>query len=173
MSAKSMIEAVLKAGLVSEEALEEMKRFSTVIPKDAITEDPKDLSETARIIATALESEGYVMVRETDLEVLQQYMETSRAGLLHVETEDGAYSEFGITFGRTRLGECIIAWRSESIEELLTNGLSYLEFEGVRTFFSDVRELFFGETKAFMVCRLSTKETAAPPTEPDPTEHAA
>ena len=66
MSSKPMIEAVLKAGLLTPQALAEMKKFSSVIDVEAQTEEPKDLDTAATIIANALTAEGYVMVRETD-----------------------------------------------------------------------------------------------------------
>jgi len=156
-----MIEAVLKTGLISKETLAEMKRFSPVIPTDAETEEPKDLDTCATIIATAIESEGYVVVRETDLDALKQYFETSTAGVMHVEDE-GVVTDFNVTFGKTKLGEYIIPWRGESIEALLTNGSSFLQSAGVRVFFDRVRELFFDETKAFMICHASTEEPGAP-----------
>jgi hypothetical protein len=152
-----MIEAVLKSGLLSKDALEEMKRFSPVIPGDAVVEELKDLDTAVTIIATALESEGYVVVRETDLEVFHQYVETSKPGTLHIETDE-SQTDIEITYGKTKMGEYIIAWRSESIEDLLTNGRSYLQAEGNRIFFSGLRELFFGETKAFMVAQASARE---------------
>ena len=164
MSSKPMIEAVLKAGLIGENALREMKRFSAAIDPEAKTEEPKDLDTAATIIATAIADEGYVMVRETDLEILHQYAETARQGVLHLEIDSdvepsGSNStDLEISFGKSKMGEYIIAWRSETIEDMLTNGRSYLQVDGQRIFFSRLRELFYGETKAFMACTSSTIE---------------
>jgi hypothetical protein len=46
---------------------------------------------------------------------------------------------------------------SESIAEMMTNGETYLRFKNVEgqnehIKFMDVREVFFGDQKAFMVC---------------------
>jgi len=169
MSNRSMIEAVLKAGVVDANTLALFKKFGAPIDPDAEVEEPKDLETAAAIIGDVLESEGYVVVRETDLQVFNQYVETSRRGTLHLAVESDVEptgltaTDIEITYGKTKMGEYIIAWHSESIEDLLTDGNSYLEAEDCRIFFQSVRELYFGNTKAFMVCLVSTRE-------PTPTE---
>ncbi len=151
-----MTSAVIRAGLVNENQLAEMKRWAPPgLDPDAAAEDPKTLDEAAGLVADALQSQGYVLMRETDLEVIRQYIATSRRGRLCVKTDDGdpeARSEFEVTFGTTPIGEYILAWRSESIKDLMTNGMTYLDDNGVLVFFRDVRELFFGQEKTFMVC---------------------
>jgi hypothetical protein len=150
-------EAVLRAGIISPAQLAEMKRISAVIDREATVGEPLDLEVAARIVAEALESEQYALVRETDLEVVRQYAETATTGLLHVEEGDQS-TDFEVTYGRTPLGGFVIAWKSESIATMMTNGRTYLVHDGVHVFFSDVRELFFGTTKAFMVCVPSLTE---------------
>jgi hypothetical protein len=152
--------AVLKTGLITPEMLREIKRFSPVIDPEAETEEPKDLAEVVALIDTALQSEQYVLVRETDLEVVRQYAETVvRQARLHIEHEEEK-SDVEVSYGKTALGEFIIAWKSESIRDMLTNGRTYLVVDDTHVFFKDVRELFFGEQKAFMVCTPSTVEHA-------------
>ena len=165
-----LVEAVLRAGLLSPERLQEMKRFSPVLDREAETEDPKELVQAAALVETALSSAQMVLVRETDLEVLRVYAESVRPGTLRLVTADEIL-DVDVTYGRTALGEYIIAWRSESIKELLVNGATSL-IEPCRrcppgctqlqcVFFKDVRELFFGDQKAFMVCVPSVVEHAA------------
>lgn len=164
MSNRSMIEAVLKAGVIDANTLAQFKKFGAPIDPDAQVEEPKDLETAAAIIGDVLESEGYVVVRETDLQVFNQYVETSQKGMLHlavvsdVEPSGLTTTDIEITYGKTKMGELIIAWHTESIEDLLTDGNSYLEAEGVRIFFNSVRELYFGNIKAFMVCSVSVRE---------------
>lgn len=146
-----IIDVILKAGLLSKQQLEEMKRISPVIDRDAEVGEPVDLELASRLVLDALEREEYVLVRETDLEVLRQYASSAKSGALYIEGEDG-HTSFDVTFGRTTMGDYVIAWRGESIKELMTNGLTHL-LDGVEPiYFQDVRELFFGEQKAFMVC---------------------
>lgn len=150
-----MTEAILRAGLVTENQLAEMKRWkSPSIDPEATVEELKPLEEAAELVADALQSEGYVLMRETDLEVVRQYIETSRRGSLYVLAGDGPgeQTEFEVTYGKTSIGEYILAWRSESIKDLMTNGLTFLMDGPTQVFFKDVRELFFGKEKTFMVC---------------------
>jgi hypothetical protein len=151
--------AVLRAGVVSPKMLEEMKRWSPNLEKEASAGEPLELDMAASIIEQALQSEEYVIVRETDLEVVRQYATTTRTGVLHMEIDELQQGDAEVTYGKTKLGEYIIAWQSDSIEDLLTNGLSYLVEDGHRVFFKNVRELYFGERKAFMVCTPSTVES--------------
>jgi hypothetical protein len=149
-----MTQAVLKAGIITPNMLREIKRFSVTLDPDAQVESPKELEHAAQIIATAMEEAGYTTVRETDLDVLRQYMETATDGTLHLEAGEEPMS-IEVTYGKTKTGEYIIAWNSESIEDSLTNGMTHLivwtgKYEKV--FFQDVRELWYGEKKAFMVC---------------------
>ena len=160
--------AVLKAGLVDQKMFDELKRWGSPIELPEVLPEPsKSLTEAAQIIEEALQSEGYVLTRETDLEILGQYMATQRTGKLHVEVVAvpdmlvGTEANFDISYGKTPLGEYIIGWRSESIKDEMTNGLTYLIEDGNHIFFKDVREVFYGDTKAFMICTLSTSEPGA------------
>lgn len=155
----AMTEAVLKSGIITPNMLQEMKRFSPTLDRDAETSEPKELEEAARLIADALESAEYALVKETDLEVLRQYIDTSVEGFLHIEALDAKPVEVIVTYGRTKLGEYIIAWRGDSIADVITNGMTYLSTlishpdevpEDV--YFRDMRELWFGDNKAFILC---------------------
>jgi hypothetical protein len=147
-----MTKAVLKAGLITTNMLREMKRFSITLDRDAEVEEPTTLEEAAKIVGDALESSDQTIVRETDLAVLRQYIDTSTSGEMHVEVMGTPAAEFDVTYGKTRLGEYIIAWRSESIGDALTNGMTYLDTGDEKVYFKDVRELWFGDNKAFMLC---------------------
>jgi hypothetical protein len=156
-----MTEAVLRAGLVTEKQLKEMKRWAPPsLDPDAVAEEPKSLEEAATLIGDALQSEGYVLMRETDLEAVRQYVETSNRSILHIELDGAEGQDIEVTFGKTPIGEYVIAWKSESIHDAMTNGLTHLRDGTANVFFRDVRELFFGATKAFMVCVPSKVEHA-------------
>ncbi len=158
-----MTKAVLRAGLISPNMLDEVKRFSITLDPNAKVEEPKDLGTAAKIIADALEQADMTVIRETDLAVLRQYIGTSTLGTLHVEIMEAPPAEFEVTYGKAQLGEYIIAWKGESIGEAICNGMTYLVvnvpkgtlrdlYEEKKVFFKDVRELWFGENKAFMLC---------------------
>jgi hypothetical protein len=146
-----MTQAVLKAGLITPNMLREIKRFSPTIDCDAEVEEPKELEYAAKIIADALESQEYTLIRETDLDILRQYAEEHRAGTLHLETLNET-AEFTITYCVSKTGEYIIAWTDEGSAEDLANGVTYLRTSSCDVFFKDVRELWYGEKKAFAVC---------------------
>lgn len=118
-------------------------------------------------IEEALQAEGLVLTRETDLEAVNWYLADQRQGELTVVleevSEEGAkvihQATIACTFGLTPLGEFIIRWHSEAIEDVMTNGRTFLSFvspetlgERVEIYFNRVREVFFGETKAFIIC---------------------
>jgi hypothetical protein len=149
----TMTKAVLKAGIITPNMLAEMKRFSPFIDRAAEAEAPKELEQAAKIVADALEAQEYTLIRETDLDILQQYVESHLEGMLHVEVvEEKLPAEFAVTYCVSKTGEYVIAWTGESIEDVLTNGMTYLR-TGVReVFFEDARELWYGEKKAFVVC---------------------
>jgi hypothetical protein len=150
--------AVLKSGLISQAQLAEMKRFSPTIDQEAEVGEPVSLEVAAQLLEEAFQSEQYVLVRETDLEVVRKYAETAKSGMLHVEVSEEQKADIEVTYGKTTLGAYIIAWKSESIAEALTNGLTYLVEGSTKVFFKEVRELFFGEQKAFMICVPSSVE---------------
>lgn len=162
-----LADAAIKSGLIPPEALAEVQRWGAPINvPDEIPDPPKTAEEAAEKIREVLESQGFVLTRETDLNILQQYLSTQRAGSLHVQLPKEAGDEFitteadvPVVFGKTRLGEYILPWQGENLRSEMTNGLTYLdEGQGARVYFGDVREIFFGEFKAFMVCVVSTVE---------------
>ena len=146
--------AVLRTGLLSPQVVDELRRWGT--PLDDVSNiQGQSPDQVAAKIRETLESEHYVLVRETDLAVLGQYLTTATTGTLHLVLDDDATLEdtdVPVTFGKTPLDEYIFAWMSSSIVDVLTNALTYLETGATRVYFGQVRELFFGETKAFMIC---------------------
>jgi hypothetical protein len=156
----SIAVAIAKAGILSPETLQEFRRWGLPLenlPTEKIT-DPAVLSHA---IEEALQDEGLVLTRETDLGVVQQYLQTMKRGHLHVviDDDDGRIEETDIEvfFGTTTMGEYILRWYSEGITDVLTNGKTYLRTYGPledvnQVYFRAVRELFFGDQKVFMLC---------------------
>jgi hypothetical protein len=153
--------AVLRTGLIDPDLLQEIRRWGVVF-EDVPAAKPQTLEEVTNRIQEALESQDLVLVRETDLSVLDEYIKSARRGTLRVVVDDGHQGEFHVTFGRTKLGEFVLPWLSSSIADVLTNGMTHLWDEGEPVYFSQVRELFFGETKAFMICTPYPREPALP-----------
>lgn len=158
--------AILKTGIIDENMLREVRRFGAPIePSEAETPvPPRTAEEAAMLLEEALQSEGLVLTKETDLEVLRAYTQTNRRGLLHLEVDAGfelgesveSTSNIDVSFGQTKTGDYIIPWFADSIAEMMTNGRTYLIDDALKgdqkVYFSVVRELYFGNVKSFMVC---------------------
>jgi hypothetical protein len=149
---KPVTVAVVQSGLVPPEVLSEMSRWG--LPVEMVEE--KDVIKThegvvARI-QEALDGEDLVQLRDTDLDMIRHYLTEQQVGKLHIGTD-----KFDVYFCRNRLGEYIIPWKSEGVHDLMLDPdtkLTYRDKDLKRrtAYFSDVRELFFGDNKAFMVC---------------------
>lgn len=152
--------AIVRTGVVSKKALVEMQRWG--LPVDLVAEerviDIHEAQQVVNIIRDALEDSDQVMVRDTDLDLLKTWIDSNnqREGRLHIKEGDQKTS-FKVIFCRGPLKEFVIPYRSDSIIDLLTNGESYLKYtddEGNKqtVYFSDVKEFYIGESKAFMIC---------------------
>lgn len=156
-----LTDVIIKAGLVPDNVLKQLARWGMPVNEDRKPDELHalpDLEQLVEAIDEAIQSEGYVLMRETDLEAIPQYLQTMKPGVLHVVIEDGTSSDFEVQYGIGKTGDVIMPWRSDSITDLLTNGETYLKVSGEKVFFSQARELFYGANKAFVVCTPSTRE---------------
>lgn len=161
----SIAAAVVKAGILPEETLAEFRRWGH--PVEAPTTLPVGPEEVVNAIEKALQEEGLVVTRETDLEAVTDFLKTQAPGELTVVLEEPDGTEhttsFPCPYGMTAMGEFILQWHSDSIEDVMINGKTHLSFQSpdtlgarVEVYFTRVRELFFGTQKAFMICTPST-----------------
>jgi hypothetical protein len=152
--------AVVRSGLISSEVLRELQRWGlpvalVSVPEEGVLENPKQIVD---LIQNALEDADQVKINETDLDLLTRYLDPAyrKEGTLVVK--DGKQKATSkVLYSVTPLGEYAIPWVSESIADFMTNGQTYLRFKlsdgsSSRVTFSSVREVFFGDQKAFMVC---------------------
>lgn len=157
-----LTDIIIKSGIIPPNVLSEVKRWG--LPMGDELQPPGDFEPDMSVqqlcdkIDEALQSEGYVLLRETDLEAVKQYLESMTQATLHLVFEDGKASNFTVYVGRNTAGEFIIPWRSDNITDLLTDGQSYLKVDKEKFYFSSARELFYGTNKAFVVCTPSAKE---------------
>lgn len=157
-------EVMVKAGLIDEAKLSELQRWGAPVPSPQETSPdcpsprfgyPEEL---VRALEQAMDDQGLVVVRETDLEAVPQYLATMNTALLHVEI-DGESADFDIMVGMLRTGEYLLPWRADVITDVLTNGSTYLFVGGEKkVYFSSARELFYGESKAFVACLPASHE---------------
>lgn len=155
-----LTKAVALSGALDEGQLQELNkwRLPIEIPSDEPFESPED---AVAAIESALEGENQVEVRTTDLDVLKQYLRTQRKGKLHLATEAES-GTWDVTFGITTLGQYIVPWRTDSISEILMNGESHLLDGRRKVYISDVQDLYFGETKVFIVCTPRDRHAKRP-----------
>ena len=155
---KPIAVAVVRAGLVDNDVMHEFKRWGLpvrLVQEDQILSNPRQIVD---LIQNALEGEEQVRINETDLDLLARYLDPRfrMEGTLVVRSGENK-STSRVTFCLTTTGEYAIPWVSDSIADLMVGEGSYLRFknesgENEKVSFTDVREVFFGEQKAFMVC---------------------
>jgi hypothetical protein len=162
---ENLMTAVIRSGLIPEDLIVQMNRWGVplqVVEEKDIIRDPK---EVALLIEEALTERDMVELRTTDLDVLREFLEHQKIGRLIIyDPETDQKGSFEVSYYlRTSAdpkGEVVFPWKSESITHLLVNDRSYLRTtEGTKYRFSEVRELFFGEHKAFVACKVSKEET--------------
>lgn len=150
---------IARSGILPQDILDQMRRWGLPVPE---TTGP-NLTKAEDVVASiefAMQSEGLVLTRETDLEVLSQFLNTQKQGVLRIVADDDQYVDIVCSIGVTPMGGYIIPHRGDTIADLLVNGKTCVIMGGKKVFFQDARELFYGEHKAFIVCIPSTVEDA-------------
>ena len=143
---------IIKSGLVEPDTLQEFRRWGAPIPF-VPTEETIEPNQIPSAIEEAMQKEDFIKVKETDLEVLQQYLRTQRRGVLHFHALADQEEKFEVSFGLTSLSEVILPWTDdEDISDFMVNGRTYLETDGKKIHFKDVRQLYYGDRRAFMIC---------------------
>jgi hypothetical protein len=160
---KPLTQAVLESGLVDSDTLTQLVRWR-MLSADEVEDYAKNLANTpdsiVQKIHTALDSGDAVEVRDTDPDVIAHFLQTRRKAKLHVPNPDAEGKTLGIPveYSVNKMGEYLIPWTSEGIRDLMLDELTYIKPVGEpRVYFADVRELFYGDHKAFMVCTPAEK----------------
>lgn len=156
-----LAQAVLKTGLIDEPSLREFRRWGGSLELPTEPSEPASLEAVSQAIEEALQSEGLVALRETDLGILDRYLQTQHQATLFVRDDNDQVVRVPVLVGTTETGDFIIPWKSESIRDLMTHEKTFLTYGSHNYYFHDVQELFFGDVKAFMVCKASNIDTVA------------
>lgn len=151
---KPVTQAVLESGLMDKDTVAQFKRWG-YLPDVEVPEEVLDLDKAAAKIRMALESGDVVEVRDTDLDIISKYLtnrEKARLYLPNPEDEKKTVS-IAVDYCKSKMGEYAIPWMSESIRDLLLDDRAYLKLKtGEKIYFSDTRELYYDNQKAFVVC---------------------
>jgi len=153
--------AVIRTGLIDQDQLTEMRKWKLPVAIEEVEDEGaaiKDPNTVVQILQDALESGEQVRVRDTDLDIVQRWIDPKNqltGKLIMKEGEEHATKK--VIFCLTVMKEIAIPWSSENIVDLLCNGETHLKFEegdGTKHkyYFTDARELYIGDTKAFVVC---------------------
>ncbi len=161
---KPVVSAVVEAGLVDESILNEMARWGIHVTAKPDEEILLDKAAVVERIREAIESSDQVRIDETELDLLSRYLDKAhqKSGRLIIK-EGKRHQTMKVTFCLTHLGEYAVPWTEEDTPDILMNGESHLKWvEGEKQhdiYFTDVREVFFGTRKAFVVCTPSKEQT--------------
>jgi len=152
--------AVIRAGLVDTSVISEMQRWGLPIHIVEETQVIRDADVVVRVLQDALESGEQVRLQDTDLDIVQKWVDPANQIVGKLVVKDGEKrSTSKCIFCRTLMGEFAFPWTSESLADLLVNGESHLQYskdgEITKAYFIDVRELYIGDSKAFVVCLVS------------------
>lgn len=157
--------AVLRAGIVPPEQVQELSRWNGYEVPTTVEVEPNRKQALADI-REAIESKETVEIRATDLDALRFYEANQKPARLYYSVPadgDKRKTTFvNVTYAKTPIGNYMIPWTSEDIFDLMLDPDTYLKPDGEpRVYFGDIGELFYGENKAFMVCKpaLSSEPT--------------
>lgn len=144
----NLINNLAGSGILTEDQLAEAKKWNWV-DRELTPGRPATADDLCSSIRSMVESEE-LSIRETDLDIMRQYVRTAKAYTLHLETDTSA--EVSLPVGVRIEGEYILPWRGETIRDLLLNGKTYLVDGDRKVYFHDIREIWFGSSISFLVC---------------------
>lgn len=148
-------QAMLETGLVDEGALRQLRKWGLLQEDTPPVHQEMSADRVVARIQEALEGPEAVSIRDTDLDAVSKFLNDKQSGKLHLPVPEDENKTTGVPveFYITKFGEYLLPWKSEGIQTLLTDRRTYLKQAGKpRVYFEDVRELFYGGKKAFVVC---------------------
>lgn len=151
---KPISQAVIESGIVEKEMIQQLCQWG-YLPEEATTVQPVDDNIVVQNIQEAIESGDVVTIKESDLDAIKGYLKNKKSGKLHLPNpdEEGKTVPISVKYSLTKFGEYVIPWNSHTISDLMVEEGAYLKPVGEpRVHFVDVRELYYGDHKAFMVC---------------------
>lgn len=152
-----LVNVLAKAGILPMTVGAEFRRWGMAAFDDLPMPEEMTVSKVITQLMQAMEDEGVVLVKETDLAALDRYLKTQRLGTLNLFKQQS----IPIMYGVSLTGEILIPWTDgDSIEELLTDPDTFLEAGSDRLSFVSCRPVFYGEQRAFYVCTVAKEGDA-------------
>ena len=164
MSNESIVSKLAASGLIPEDMLQQFYKWK-MLTTHAAADDTNTAQDIVETVIGILDTEGMTLIRETDLNIVRQYLSTQNIGQLVIKEGDSGEQTtvVDVSFGRTLLGEVVIPWRGgDQVLDLITNGHTYLSTvvgEHLQfTYFSNAKSAYFGDMQAFILCQPSSVE---------------
>ena len=151
---KPVTKVIMEAGLIDDQALAQLRKWG-LLTTVAEVQNFKDPEIIVNRIREALEGDELVELRSTDLDLIRHYLNSRLKGKLHVPNPENEEKMVAlpVEYCVTKMGEYVIPWTSDGIQDLLLHDKTYLKImEGTKIRFSRVRELYYDSKKAFVVC---------------------
>lgn len=157
-----LLQLLIRGGVLTGDQIKEVQRWG--FQQEPVEAEPiTDLQQFIQRLSQALEGEDLIIIRETDLEVLHTFVRQPKKGELRFELKGSPPAKIPINYAVLRTGEHIIPW-VEELPDLFVDPNTYLVTEsGALMSFGDVRELFYGEDRTFVVCTPLVIDTPPPP----------
>lgn len=158
----AVAKVVCQAGIIETDVVSELGRWGCPVPSMSILGAPTELADTGDMYAVsgeiekAIQDRSFVSIKETDLEIMQQYLMTQQEGVMYVETLEGGIASWGVTFGRTLFNEYIIPLFERDGEpnpvlDILADCVVTLKCGSEVIALGAPRELHYGNFKMFTV----------------------
>lgn len=158
---KPVAAAAVRAGLVDDDMLRELRRWGFVPSTDGLV-PYTSVEEAVEGIRDALESEDQVALKRTDLDLLRRYLnkdEQVKGRLVIIDPDTDERASKAVVFCTLPGRRYVLPWLGTHSPDLLVNGESYISYKvngaSMRAYFSSFEELCIGEVKAFIVLEAS------------------
>lgn len=137
------------ARIIEQSSLAEFSRWGRM---ETATTPPATipLDKAVEAIRELLENDDPIDLRETDLNAVRHFLANRQVGTLHL-SYNGQSGKSDVAFAVLPTGEYMIPFKSESLDDLISNGQSFLSVHDTRIYLGSPRNIYYGNTKAFTV----------------------
>lgn len=156
MSAQPKTKAVVASGVLAEDdTLAQFQRWGTLSP-EALQERPlKSPDEIVGRIQESMESDDALELRDTDLDAVRNFVAQRKRGRMYLPSTgtEGKLRHSDVLYHVTAMGEYLVPYQGDEIRDRLLDQRAYLKPPGEPpVYIADIRELYYGDRKVFMVC---------------------
>jgi hypothetical protein len=141
-----LVSVLHASGLIDDSTIRQFQRWGYIDPELMEVDPIDDPFKLARTIDSMLDR---TEIRQTFLDVVWYYINTSSDGSIHMEA-----GSFDVKYGMDPLGAYILPWKGEVLENALLDGSTYLlDKDEKKVFFKNAEPLYYGRIISFMLCQ--------------------